>query len=128
MDEWRQSLEVARVAMREAQERYAAYADLHRTDRAFKAKDRVYLSTANLSLKANPAKAFRPRWIGPFEITRVVSPVAYELKLPRPWAYTPCSTCPSLSRWKRTRYRSAPPHLNLSSTRKANRSGWCGKS
>ena len=83
MDEWRQSLEVARIAMREAQERYAAYADLHRTDRAFKAKDRVYLSTANLSLKANPAKAFRPRWIGPFEITRVVSPVAYELKLPR---------------------------------------------
>lgn len=81
--QWREALEVAQVAMRLAQDRYAAYADLRRVDMQLKVGDSVYLSTTNLKLSNHPSSKFRPRFIGPFSVKRVVSPVAYELDLPR---------------------------------------------
>jgi hypothetical protein len=83
MNVWREALETAQVAMRMAQDRYAAYADLRRTDVTFHSGDRVYLSTTNLPVPANRSRKFQPRWIGPFKVLRVISPVAYELDLPR---------------------------------------------
>jgi hypothetical protein len=68
--------------MRLAQDRYAAQADLRRVDVSFAVGDKVYLSTENLRLPGQLSPKFRQRWIGPYPINRVISPVAYELKLP----------------------------------------------
>jgi len=46
----------------------------------FHAGDKVMLSTVNLSLFGT--KKLNPRWIGPFPVIKVVSPVAYMLELP----------------------------------------------
>ena len=66
-----------------AQQQYAAQADLRRLDLSFQAGSKVLLSTEHLTLKNQPSSKFKQRWIGPYTIRRVVSPVAYELLLPR---------------------------------------------
>ena len=60
----------------------AAYANQHRRPVTFKVGDSVMLSTEKLSLKEQPSKKLRDRWLGPFTILQVVSPVAYRLNLP----------------------------------------------
>ena len=47
----------------------------------FKVGDRVWLESKNLNLKVSTCK-FAPRRIGPFLITKQISPVAYRLALP----------------------------------------------
>ena len=49
----------------------------------FKLGDRVWLDTRNL--KTNHHKKTGPRLEGPFEITKVIGPVSYQLKLPMGW-------------------------------------------
>ncbi|KAG9490480.1 hypothetical protein GDO78_006034 [Eleutherodactylus coqui] len=44
----------------------------------------VYLSSKNLKLRV-PSLKLAPRYVGPFVITRVVNPLAYELGLPATW-------------------------------------------
>jgi hypothetical protein len=44
--------------------------------------DLVYLSTGNLKLPPELSRKLAPRWIGPFAIEKVISPVAYKLSLP----------------------------------------------
>jgi hypothetical protein len=70
----------ARVMMRAAQDRYKAYADRKRIDTRFVVGDEVMLSVTNLRMKGT--KKLLPRWLGPFEITAAISPVAYRLRLP----------------------------------------------
>ena len=66
-----------------AQQRQKKYADEHRRDIKFKIGDRVLLSTANLRfIHKDKASKLLPKFIGPFTIIKVVSPVAYELQLP----------------------------------------------
>ncbi len=65
-----------------AKQRSSAPADRHRRDLQFKVGDQVRVSTAHLSLPAQPSSKFRPRFLGPFTITHVISPVAYRLALP----------------------------------------------
>ena len=43
--------------------------------------DKVWLESKNLSLKV-PTRKFAPRRIGPFSVTKQISPVAYRLALP----------------------------------------------
>ena len=83
VEEWRAAEDSARVAMRLAQQRYAAQADLHRRDHSHQPGDKVLLSTEHLVLRNQPSSKFKQRWLGPYSIRRVVSPVAYELLLPR---------------------------------------------
>ncbi|GLC38245.1 hypothetical protein PLESTM_000703600 [Pleodorina starrii] len=65
-----------------AKTRYAAAANQHRRNLTFQVGDRVRLSTANLTLPDYPSPKLRPRYIGPFTISAVISPVAYRLQLP----------------------------------------------
>ena len=74
-------LDTATNNLRQAQERQATYANRHRRDFTFKLGDRVLLSTANLRTDKQTPK-LSPKFIGPFNIIRVVSPVTYELELP----------------------------------------------
>jgi hypothetical protein len=66
-----------------AQQRQKKYTDEHRRDVQFKLGDRVLLSTAHLRfLHKDKASKLLPKYLGPFPIVKVVSPVAYELALP----------------------------------------------
>ena len=69
--------------IKQAQQRQKKYADEHRRDITFKLGDRVLLSTANLRfIHKDKASKLLPKFLGPFAIVKVVSPVAYELALP----------------------------------------------
>ena len=78
-----QSLARAKSTLQQAQLRQAKYADQSRREVVFRVGDQVLLSTEHLALKdKDRTKKLTGKYIGPFPITRVVSKVAYELKLP----------------------------------------------
>ena len=58
------------------------YSDLNRVDRQFKVGDKVTICTSHLKLRNQPSNKLRQRFIGPYPITKVLSPVSYELQLP----------------------------------------------
>ena len=64
----------------EANNRQAVQANKHRTDLQLTEGQWVLLSTKNLEIPGYCPK-LKPRWVGPFEVTKVVNPVAYRLKL-----------------------------------------------
>ena len=49
----------------------------------FKTGDKVWLDTRNL--KTNHHKKIGPKREGPFEITKVIGPITYQLQLPKTW-------------------------------------------
>ena len=75
-------LKMATDSISAAQDRQAKYANQHRRDDSFDVGDRVLLSTKNLQLQQASTKKFLPRFLGPFKVGEVVSPVAYKLELP----------------------------------------------
>ena len=54
----------------------------------FEANDKVWLEARNLERNILDPK-FAPKWEGPFTITKVLSPLSYELKLPTLWKIHP---------------------------------------
>jgi RNase H-like domain found in reverse transcriptase/Reverse transcriptase (RNA-dependent DNA polymerase)/Integrase zinc binding domain/Chromo (CHRromatin Organisation MOdifier) domain/gag-polyprotein putative aspartyl protease len=75
-------IEKAKQALIHAQQRQQHYANQHRKEIIFKVGDEVMLSTQNLrNLDKSPK--LLARFIGPYKIVRVISPVAYELQIPR---------------------------------------------
>ena len=75
----------AREAIKTANEAYAKYADEKRREKEFEVGDKVLLSTKFFKPPADKERRRKlaPKYAGPFEVTRVISPVAYELKLPQ---------------------------------------------
>ena len=78
-------VQIIKQRIKAAQDRQKSYADNRRKDLEFRVNDQVFL-------KVSPRKGIRrigkggkltPRYIGPFEITRRIGEVAYELQLPR---------------------------------------------
>ena len=65
-----------------AKARQAEQANRHRRELTFSVGDRVRLSTDNLTLADYPSSKLRPRFLGPFTVSRVISPVSYRLDLP----------------------------------------------
>src|SRR3954447_1929592 len=79
---------IAKEHLSKAQEHQALYANKHRREEVFQVGDQVLLSTINLHLASQakqPTRKFLPRFVGPYEIKKKVSPVAYELQLPATW-------------------------------------------
>ena len=109
MHEWNEAEKAAKVAMRIAQDRYAAHADLKRLDVTFKDGDKVLLSTENLRLPSTVSRKFRARWIGPYPIRRAVSPVAYELLLPRTLRVHPVFHVSLLKAYREDTINPSPP-------------------
>jgi hypothetical protein len=61
------------------------YADRHRTERSYEVGDLVFLRLQpyrQSSLKQKGAEKRKPRYYGPYRITRKVGQVVYELELP----------------------------------------------
>ena len=65
-----------------ARERAASQANRHRRELTFAVGDMVRLSTQHLVLGSQPSAKLRDRFVGPFPIEAVISPVAYRLTLP----------------------------------------------
>jgi len=59
-------------------------ANVSRRDMSHKVGDQVWLATKNLPLKLGTRK-LAAIWAGPFEVTGIIGPVAYKLKLPVDW-------------------------------------------
>ncbi|KAG7674175.1 hypothetical protein KSW81_006007 [Nannochloris sp. 'desiccata'] len=75
------ALTEAKQHLERARERQREYANKSRRHVEFKVGDRVYLSTENLKLPG-PSRKLQERRIGPFTISKVLSPVTYKLTLP----------------------------------------------
>ena len=82
VSEMTDTLRHARSKLEEARVRMAAQVNARRRDVSFAVGDKVRLSTANLSLPSSMSRKLTARWVGPFEVERVVNAVAYKLKLP----------------------------------------------
>jgi hypothetical protein len=72
----------AKRCLQAAQQRQKTNADTRRRDVKFDTGDEVLLKTTNLKFKGALARKLMPRWVGPFKITRVINPVAFQLELP----------------------------------------------
>ena len=76
-------LQKAKASLARAQVAQKHAADTRRRHLSFNQGDKVLLSTANLDLRLpGQSRKLLAKWIGPFEVTQVVSPVAFRLDLP----------------------------------------------
>ena len=81
----RQIISTAQSAMQSAQARMKAHEDKKRKELSFKVGDQVSLKTKHLGLSTLPSKKLFQPWLGPFTVSAVVNPVAYQLELPVHW-------------------------------------------
>jgi len=68
-----------------AQRRYKKYADTGRRPETFQVRDKVLLNAKNIALDTQarrPSRKFQPKYIGPYKVIEVISPVNYRLELP----------------------------------------------
>ena len=56
----------------------------HTPEKMFKVGDHVYLDAADLRI-LRPSRKLSDRQLGPFKITKIISPINYQLQLPRTW-------------------------------------------
>ena len=76
---------VAKLHLDKARNRQKQYADAHRSHLSFEEGDQVMLQTRYLNLARWPSRKLFPLWLGPFQVLKQVTPVSYELELPRHW-------------------------------------------
>jgi hypothetical protein len=83
IEQLRLALQKAKRSIEKAQDRQRHYADQRRREVKFAVGDRVLLSTEHLKLIGDRrTPKFAAKYIGPFNIKRVVGSNAYELELP----------------------------------------------
>ena len=86
----------------------------------WKVGDKVWLETRNLKLQV-PSRKLPAKWTSPFEITQVVSSVAFQLKLPKQWKIHDVFHASTLSSYRKTPEHSPnfpQPPLELIGTQK----------
>lgn len=81
LEQMHSRIEHAKQCLQQAQDRQSQYVNEHRSDVRFKVGDMVMLSTSNLKSLDQVPKLLS-KWLGPYPVKRVISPVAYELDLP----------------------------------------------
>ena len=103
MDRMREALGEAKTNLTAANERTKRQVDRSRRSETFEVGDEVVLTTKHLRTYAPhlPMKLKR-RWVGPFKVIRVISPVAYEVDLPPQWRVHPSFHVGKLKRYHRS--------------------------
>lgn len=94
-----------------AQKRMIKYANPHRRNLSFQPNDWVMIRTDDLELHQfsdTHNRALAPRYIGPFKIEKVVTPVTYRVALPSNIKFSPTLHVSKLSRYF-TRPNIEPP-------------------
>jgi hypothetical protein len=85
-EHWQAGLVEAKRCLQSAQQRQKAYYDAGRRDVSFSVGEEVLLSSKHLSLRRVGDKSstpkLLPKWVGPFEIQKVIGKGAYKLVLP----------------------------------------------
>src|SRR5262249_6836741 len=82
---WQNNLKIAKDALVDAQARQAEYANRQRRDDKFEVDDLVLLSSAHITppqTRQRPTKKLSYKFLGPFRVCQVVTPVVYKLDLP----------------------------------------------
>ena len=65
-------------------------ANKHRRDVTFEEGQHVYISSEHIALPKGYSRKLAPKWLGPFRVERVISPVAFRIELPiRYWKIHP---------------------------------------
>ena len=78
------SMQQAHASICTKNEQMARYANKKRIDHPFKIGDKVWLSTKNLKLESGATtRKLHPKFIGPFQIVKQVTPVTFGLELPQ---------------------------------------------
>ena len=103
VDRMKTALEEAQANLAIAQSRAKLQADRSRRDETYKVGDEVVLSTCNLHVNQHLPAKIRRRWIGPYRIARVISPVVYGLDLPPAWRVHPVFHVSNLKRYHRSK-------------------------
>jgi len=103
LEHWRTMITIAKDTLTAAQDRQAKYADQHRRDDQFYFGEQVLLSTAHFAPpteKQRPLRKLQPKFIGPYEIVKIISPTAYKLQLPSTLRVHPVFHISLLKRYK----------------------------
>jgi hypothetical protein len=80
-------VKLAKRRWAEAQQRVKERVDAKRRSVSYSKGDQVLLSTVNIRWGgADGVRKFMPRWVGPFTVAEVLSPVSVKLQLPKEWA------------------------------------------
>lgn len=98
----RSNVESAQAAMKAAQDRYTKYASKGKVDLALGVGDMVWLRTkyyVNDTTSTRPSRKLGNKYMGPYKITKVVSPVAYKLALPAKFRIHPVIHVSQLKRY-----------------------------
>ena len=83
-----------------------------REDYSFKVGDLIKLSTKDTPIEKGPAYKLKPRYVGPLEVLKVVSPVAYRITLPENWRIHNVIHISRLRPWhEKTEVRTEPAEL-----------------
>ncbi len=82
-----QALENAKRALQHAYDVMEKQLSQKRRDLTFRVGEKVWLSSKHITLSGN--KKLKPRYVGPFTITKVVFKNAYKLALPSDWEIHP---------------------------------------
>ena len=92
LERMKTALADAQTNLQRAQERMKRVVDKQRRSEMHKVGNEVILTTTNLhSYCPHLSPKIKARWVGPFRITREISPVTYELDLPPSWRIHPSS-------------------------------------
>jgi hypothetical protein len=93
-------LKLAEKNVTRAQQKQEQYTNQHRQHIQYKEGDRVLLSTNDIRWKGKVTPKLSPRYIGPFVIAKVLSPLNYQLNLPSSLPVHPVFHISKLKLWK----------------------------
>ena len=103
VDRMKTALEEAQANLTVAQSRAKSQVDRSRRDEKFEVGDEVVLSTRHICVNQHLPSKVRRRWIGPYRVAKVISPVAYGLDLPPAWRIHPVFHVSNLKRFQRSK-------------------------
>ena len=75
----------AQAALESARQRMRRQEDPKRKPLTFQIGDQVSLKTKHLGIRTLPSKKLFQLWMGPFTVTKVINPAAYQIALPTFW-------------------------------------------
>ena len=87
LEQTTKKVRMVRNRMQASQSRQKAYADRRRRPLEFAAGDHVFLRVTRTTCvgRALRSRKLSPKFLGPYQITRRIGPMAYEIPYPRSW-------------------------------------------